>query len=319
MNTDKNMVISCYCKALTCSQEINFTQKIKIQFAEILAEQQLYEQAKIELSEVIAYRQEQGYNISKKLERLFQSDWVQQTQVTHENNTEFYLLHKDRAEAVIFEDMPWRKAILGEYYIKKDSNKKRYKLYVESSPYPFETSVSSGNLNGVQIKAFEACKVKGDFVNKKFSLYAIEKRESDRQLDIFTRQVGVIDHINNQKNLVHILINKQTDCVIEAKKINFPIQLCTIVDVYLAQNDNKKYVVRIYPSHSTESTCLKTFSGQCRLTVSGEIGFVDEIYVSADLIQQYNIGDDELLTGTAVLNYDKKQRKWGWKAIKIIK
>jgi len=50
------------------------------------------------------------------------------------------------------------------------------------------------------------------------------------------------------------------------------------------------------------------------------MGFTDgDIFIAPPLVEEHHITDDCMISGTAILNYNKKRFEWGWKAIKIAK
>ncbi len=67
---------------------------------------------------------------------------------------------------------------------------------------------------------------------------------------------------------------------------------------------------------TTESSAgKKDFTGTLELHHSGKFGFVDDIFVHKDVFR--NISDGAKITGKAVLSYEKRKDKWGWKAYEL--
>lgn len=317
LSENKTLAISCYCKSLLCVNEIEHTQNVKIDFAKLLVELKLFENAKIELDEVIHYKLQQNEKITQNIIKLIQSDWYNNTVPTIENNLAFYHQHKQQAEELVFHDFPWKRAVLGEFYIKKENNKKRYKLYIETDSLPLEETISASKVMQLKLNPFDPCNIKGEIVNNKFELYLIEKSFTHTKLDVLKKQVGIIDNINSEKNIIHILINQDDDCIIEKSKINFPVKIGMPVEISSCQSNKKKKVISIQKSKQIPTNLIKNFTGITKLSQNQLSAFVDDIFISSALVYEHRIIDNEEISGIAILNYNKKRNEWGWKAINI--
>ena len=81
--------LSCYCKALLCSKDINFVSKVKIKLAELLIEIKDFSRAKFEIEEIITYQVQNKKRVSDSTELLKAKQWYEETSVPA-SNTEFY-------------------------------------------------------------------------------------------------------------------------------------------------------------------------------------------------------------------------------------
>ena len=48
-------------------------------------------------------------------------------------------------------------------------------------------------------------------------------------------------------------------------------------------------------------------------------GFIDNVFISPDLITNEKLIENKLIKGIAINSFDKKKNKYGWRALKIIK
>lgn len=60
---------------------------------------------------------------------------------------------------------------------------------------------------------------------------------------------------------------------------------------------------------------LKSFSGI--INTKGEVGFVDDVFIDANLMQEH-YEYATTINGIAIINYNKKKGVWGWRAVKIL-
>ena len=52
--------------------------------------------------------------------------------------------------------------------------------------------------------------------------------------------------------------------------------------------------------------------------ISNGMGFTDDgIFIPPDIVRNHNMEHGELVSGRAVINFNKKKRSWGWKALTI--
>ena len=97
--------LSCYCKALLCSKDINFLSKVKIKLAELLVEVQDYSRAKFEIEEIINYRVDNNQKISDSAKSLKTQAWYKPTSASI-SNLKFYTIHAPIAEEILYSNLP---------------------------------------------------------------------------------------------------------------------------------------------------------------------------------------------------------------------
>jgi hypothetical protein len=59
---------------------------------------------------------------------------------------------------------------------------------------------------------------------------------------------------------------------------------------------------------------IKTFRGNIKINTTGGFGFVEDVFLESNLINHYKTIDNQMVTGKAILSFNKKKGKWGWKA-----
>ncbi|WP_052501643.1 DUF7017 domain-containing protein [Thiomicrospira microaerophila] len=316
---------SCYCKALLCSKDLKYISKVKIKLAERLIRKSELEEAKHELEEIIQYKTQHGQKIPDKLAQFQNFPWYSSTKASL-SNKELYLKYASSAEELLYHDLPWINGILGETFsLKNKPNQVKRKLYIETGDIPKEITIPDTNLTFNDERVGMPVEIKGEYdANGRFQAYKIEYRESGEQWDIFQERVGVVDHVNHEKKLLHFLLNREIDGVIRFSDINDKFHEGDSISLFITQfiNKNGAQYKALQPKRTNESppaSILKSFYSDVRVKDSN-LGFTDcGVFIPAHLVRQYDIEDGSFVEGVAILNFNKKRSEWGWKAIRISK
>jgi hypothetical protein len=318
-----DLEFSCYCKALLCSTDINFTSNVKIKLAEMLIQRNKLEAAKYELEAIIQYKTQNGQKISEQLAQFQNASWYSTTTASH-SNQELYLQHAPSAEELLYHDLPWINGILGETFsLKNKPNQLKRKLYVETDAIPKEITIPNTKLTFKDESVGMPIEIKGEYeAEGRFQVYKVQHREHGEQWDIFQEQIAVVDHVNHEKKLLHFLLNREIDGVIRFADLNDKFHEGDAISLYLTQFTNKKGTqYKVLQSKRTKqsppSSLLKHFHSEVRVNESS-LGFTDcGIFIPAHLVRQHEIEDGDIVEGTAILNFNKKRSEWGWKSINI--
>lgn len=316
------LAISCYCKALRCSKDINFVGKVKIKLAELLSNNGLASEAKLEVDQLVNYRSENNQKIPESAEMLMRSTWYQGA-ISSKSNHQLYLDKATHAEELLYSHLPWINAVLGDtFFIEGKKDQVKRKLYVQSSSIPVEVTIPESKLTFNVGKPGDALKIKGELDKEnRFQVYSIENRTSNEDWDIFEEQIGIVDHVNTNKRLIHFMISRTIDGVIHFSDLTERFKEGDAIALRLAKFTSRQGTrYRVLTSSRTTkpipSSILKPFSDDVR--EENGMGFTDDgIFIPPPLIRENNINDGDFVTGYAVLNYNKKRSEWGWRAIII--
>ena len=324
LDLDREKAFSCYCKALLCRGEDKFLANVRIKFADLLIEKSLYSEAKYEIDKAIQSRENEGWKITETLMGYQNSDWYPNTTAS-KNNQNLYRDNTELAEALLFDSMPWLNAIVGDMFtLPNKPNKPRRKIFIAlvGKETPLEMTVPENKYDFKSLSVGEGIKIKGEVDQEnRFQIYLIDKRVIAEKWDIFQEQIGVIDHINHEKKIAHFIVDRRTNGILRFS--DFPIKfiLGGALALRLSTYKNDRGVrYTVLTCRETEekpkSGIVKQFSSSVR--VSNGLGFTDDdIFIDRPLVERYSIVEDDFVTGTAVLSYNKKRSTWGWKAIVI--
>jgi hypothetical protein len=141
--------------------------------------------------------------------------------------------------------------------------------------------------------------------------------------DCYLPYVGVVDHINREKGVVHCFVDQNIDAVIKRQLLPNTVTVGAKLELRLRKVE-KQVEGRFRPEvYYTVISCtitdkeptyriLKDFAGI--IMESGNVGFVDDVFIDAQMME--NFGKNVYkVKGTAIQSYNKKKGTWGWKAI----
>lgn len=327
-NIQKNIsfenAFSCYCRALSVNPKEDFVGKLRIKLAVMLAEKELYAEAKYEVERVIQVKKEAQQKVSKDALLLQNQVWFTSVDAAKDNQ-KLYSNNIAIAEALLFSNMPWLDACVGNMFSLKDQpHKKRQIVYVQTdaTKEPVEVALPVGRyaFSGIELGAGIKIKGEADSVGR-FNVYQIGARSSVKIWDVFPERIAVIDHINTQKQLMHVVIQRGMDAVIPFDKLPKKYSVGETIAVKISRSQTKQgtkfRVVEVKDTAKEASNLIKkTFKESVR--VSNGLGFTDsDIFIDRSLVNTHNINDDNVVEGVAVINFNKKHSTWGWKALKI--
>jgi tetratricopeptide (TPR) repeat protein len=102
-NTD--LQLACYCKALSLNTPEDFLVKLRQTFAKLMIEKGKYDEAKTEIQKVIDTRTKLNWNVPHQLVEWTKQQWYQNANAK-KNNLDLYGRHLKQAEEILFKDIP---------------------------------------------------------------------------------------------------------------------------------------------------------------------------------------------------------------------
>ena len=322
LNTNSDIAFNCFCKSLLCTNDINFTSKVKLKLAKLLVQKEELAAAKFELSTIKAFRENAGHKVPEEIEALSSQNWFKTTQAS-ESNIALYKAHSKQAEELLYSQLPWLNANVGEkYVVKGKENKPKRKIFVSTPSGVVETSISNAQFNFDSMVEGSAIKVKGEYTaDKPFQIFTIEPRQSDQVWDAIPEKIGIVDHVNKEKKLIHFIVDRNCGSVIpftnnSAQYMEGDSIAVRVCEYKSKQGKRFRVLVNNKTIEEPSSSVKKPFSEQVR--VENGMGFTsNDIFIPPPMISKNGIKDGDNLTGIAVLNYNTKRACWGWKALSI--
>ena len=102
---DVEKQISCLSKALSLRTPDDFLVRTRQKMAELMINQNKYQEAKTEIIKVLSTREKNGWRIPNQVREWTEQSWYGSTEA-QSDNSEFYNDHKQNAEEVLFNDVP---------------------------------------------------------------------------------------------------------------------------------------------------------------------------------------------------------------------
>lgn len=320
--TDSAAAMGCYCKALCCPADDKFTGKVRLKLAQSMIETRDFPAAKLEVETVLRQKEREGQRIPESAERIASQPWFASTHA-NASNADYYKSHAGAAESLLLNQLPWIAANLGDRFVIPDmENKPKRKIFIKTQSDPLEASIPEWKFAHKGLATGDGLRVKGEFDEKKrFQIYALEARPIQDRWDVFPTRVGVVDHVNKEKQVLHFIVDRTIDGVIPLAELPGPFREGDAIAVKVSKRSTDKGTMyRVLHAEATHERpgpqVRKEFNEAVRL--SNGMGFTDsDIFIPPPLVVECQVLDGQKVAGTAILNFNKKHRSWGWKAIAL--
>lgn len=327
LEPDPTMRLSCYAKALSCSEDDTFVSKVRLKFAALIAADHPGE-ARSEVERVVGFRQREGNRIPVEAERLTQEAWFT-TAMASSTGRLFYDRFKAQAEELLFSHLPWTDAAVGDEFVIKgqdgEKDRIRRRLYVRARPLALEVSVPASHADVRRLQIGAPIKVQLQTDPKelwKTTVHRIQPRPDGAQDDIVGETIGVIDHVNHAKGLLHFVVAKGIDGTLPLAEFSGRAELGRPIAVRIVRfHDRRGPRTRTLSGKPAEGPVpagvMKSFGDT--VEVRNGLGFTSAgIFIPPDIVASANVADGAKVAGVAVINFDKKRNSWGWKAISVL-
>ena len=314
--------IACYCKGLLCPAEEEFIGRLRLKLAHELSACGYPSEARGEIEAFLAHRQQSGYRIPREVEDLTRTPWYTGTAATAPDR-KFYARLATRADELLYEDLDWISACAGESFtIEGDKRKTRRRLYVADKPLPREIAVPERALGLKDLRPGQPIQIKADLgatISDRVKLYTASLRDAGSPYDVFLEVVGIVDHVNTKKDVLHVVAGRDIDGIISL--LDLAAQPGDHVALRVARYSTRMGVrTKVITAAATDAEVgnevCRRFQSSVR--ISNGMGFTDDgIFIPPDIVRAHNVQHDDVISGRAVINFNKKKRTWGWKALSI--
>lgn len=322
-NTEASL--GCYCRALSLKPKEEFIGKLRLKLASILVAQGNLSEAKFEIEKVIENKLKDNYKIPSEAINFQSSSWFETT-IASTSNDSLYQANSEITENLLFEHLPWLLACAGETYSLKDKpHVKRRKILIQkaSNELPVDVALPENRLAALALEPGDGLKVKGETDSKGFfSVFSIEKRHAESSWDILPNKIGVVDHVNHRKELIHVIFARAVDTVIPFNQLKERPTVGDFLSVKLSKsirNGATRYSA-IEPKKTKiepPNNVFRHFDDSVRETNGFAFSDREDIFIDPSLVKTHQISDGDNVTGRAALNHNTKRNEWGWKAIVV--
>jgi len=312
---------ACLCRALLCKTEDRFLGNIRLNLADMLVKEEAHEAAKYEYESVIGVKQEKGYKIPTELTAITQNDWYINSDAA-EDNTSLYMEFAPNADQLLTESLPWWDGVVTHRQKGRDGKPDRLFLgfmhsgVLEEAPvrekdYPAITGVAVG----------QPVLLKWDRMGDRNAIVTVGEREGE-PWDIIPVQNAVIAHVNNKKGVSKAVFDTRSFCLIHHDR--FPgiegVEQGSFVEVRV-RYDSKREIYHALNFNEVDEgpdqRICRVESGTVRHNVGQSFGFMNDCYISKDLMEQWELDDGYEIEGIAVCEYHSKKMKDSWSLAKV--
>jgi hypothetical protein len=324
LQADPEARLACHCRALLCSQDDNFISKLRLKLARELVAAGHFPEAKGEVLRVIAHKTAAGQQMPSEIRLLTAAEWYESTKPA-EPRRAFYEALSPQADEMLFSQLPWTDACLGESFtIEGREGKLRRQLYVRTASFPEEASVSEERFRLRNIMPGTPIKVRMERDRDprgRITVVSLGARNEGRPHDVFRETIGVIDHVNAAKGVLHFIVSTSAQGVVG------------LADFGRDALPGNGIAVKLATFHSRTGPCVRVLSAVAtdqvpgpevrqefrdRVRVGNGMGFTDgSIFIPPDLVTAHQIEDGDFVSGVAGLTYNRKRSQWGWKALLV--
>ncbi|WP_445427368.1 DUF7017 domain-containing protein [Alishewanella sp. HL-SH05] len=319
---DDTTAFSCYCKALICNEDVNFTSKVRLKLISRLIKNERFAEAKLEVNTIKSYRESVGQKVPDEVIKHSLTQWYMQTDATVSNKS-MYNEHARQADELLYFNLPWLPTKLGQRFSTKDNpGKFKRELFVLTKEKCIQTNVPNKLFDFDKLSVGCELKVKGEFDSEgRFNVYTLMTNDSGSLLQFIPERIGLIDHINRNKGVLHFIVDKTCEGVIKLDHNCSNYNAGDSIALKLAERTSKqgrRYTVLSHKTSNKEPSedVMQHFSESVR--VNNGMGFtLSGIFIPPPILKKYNINDNDSVTGRAVINFNDKRGVWGWRAFDI--
>ena len=153
-----------------------------------------------------------------------------------------------------------------------------------------------------------------------YDLLDMSYRQDGLPFDCIPNKVALVDHINNEKLIVHFIVNKSISGIMKMSVCNEKLNIGDVIAVKIIEmkGDKGNYFQAITCEKTDEQPepgLKRTYSGE--FDGNKSFGFADDVYIPSHLLKDGFIDAGDFVGGEAILSYNKKKGKWGWTAISV--
>ncbi len=151
-------------------------------------------------------------------------------------------------------------------------------------------------------------------------IVAMELRSGGEPWDVYPGKLGVVTGWDRSKKIAYALFGLERICQIDSGKIPeaAEFEIGTVVELKVWR-DPIRGIDHAKAARKTErpppAEFSRTLEGDLAIPPGKSFGFVDDVYVSAGLVEQAKLATGDFVEGLAVISTDRKTLDKRWRAI----
>ena len=163
--------------------------------------------------------------------------------------------------------------------------------------------------------------VNRDVLNKNKALYKKYLKEAEEILfSSLPKELAVVEFVNKSNKILNSIINKTRAGYFKYDRFLNDVGIGDKLIVRLngAGTDSRYNVITLEKTDQEVSDeTLRNFKGIIKINENMPFGHVEDIFIEPRLIKDHQLSNGMEISGVALISYNKKKEKWGWKVIKV--
>ena len=314
-NQDRQLV--CLCRAALCkAKDESYLVSVHEMLGKLLKDRGLNAEALCEFHKVDALRAAKKWKAVVRGPEFL--NWSKNVTAVRDN-VKLYHQWAEKADAIVFENLPSIEAIVTARYRDRNQNEEIAKVW--SSGVKREIPVKVKKFQILQ-KAVPGMPIRIwlDTDGGRDMLLKVESRDGGQPWDVYPKQSGVlVAQDTRHGSSLFVIGEKGETCFEDWRKCKDlrDIALGTVGElVVFARPDGRSYVRYVaFPDNPVLPPFAKAYSGTLRIPEGRNFGFVGDIFAAEDVVGSVENGSS--VTGIATRSHDRTKNRIGWKAVTL--
>lgn len=128
-----------------------------------------------------------------------------------------------------------------------------------------------------------------------------------------------IDFVNSNKKMANFIKDKSMHGFFSYRHLKINPKIGDMYKARLNKKGDEGFftVLTIKSVNGAMSECVREITGKIRIPENRDFGFLEDNFVSPDLIKKHQLEDGDEVGGNVILSFNKKKKEWGWRVFKI--
>jgi len=210
------------------------------------------------------------------------------------------------------------------------------KLLVERKLY---VAAKTEIVNVISVRESKGWKIPGEIVNFTERNWYTETKELSSNKELYLNHKGnaeellytdvpeyliAVEFVNHNRNILNFVKDETLNGFFNYEGLVPEPKIGDVLKVRLEPVGNEGFF-RALSLKAVESESLvdlkavKEVSGAIKIQMGKNFGFIDDIFVPPNIVDENNLSDRDEVKVKAILSFNKSKEKWGWKAFDVLK
>lgn len=137
-------------------------------------------------------------------------------------------------------------------------------------------------------------------------------------------EIAYVDYVNNEKKVFNFIVSQQKYGFSSFKQFDVKLKKGDFLAIkFVEKEDKKSNFYKILSIRKTDELpaqdIFKKTDGKLMIEQGNSFGFINNIFVSPQLIQKLKLQNGDVINGFALKTYNSKRKAWGWNLISTSK